>query len=966
MGQVCCSRRAPTSPPQDRAALRREAALQAAQRRAEGAGASVASRAAASSAPAPLEASDGAPFALQAHQASTRAADTSTGQSQGISGEASCPGQTTLRAREPAARSAAMARQTQDSEQTPSASSSGQAGGAAQEARPRELSRAAILARHAQSSAGEAARRRIEEAAAVAQSAEEMRRVLSEGGLRETLRRFTVGTAEGPRRSYINHEDFGQGYWDAGHLMDHAGFCHDFGFWASAEQRPGTKRIAVGIAGGRVTVGQPRCLVNPSDRSQAAWDAGEMVDAKGFTPQLAFWAFASPLPGMVRISVYEAYEGLAASLLLRARATDGSQDSAPCQIPGFQLTLEFWAFPDPGPLPVVPPGPGRCSFSRHSGYIPHGGDLLRGYLTVAEAKEKCKQLPRCRGFTFEGEDIIGRRQHVIFKEKWDFGVGAWVSYRCHREGEFDPEFAEAAAAEGKKPEEYEALRGMVCLCEQQAQSCAVLHRVDTLKVAWCGRAQDHTVPQLALAAGLRAFPQAGRSGGAYYVMWHIDFGAVQGVMFDSLHEAEAKFRTLDNGPHAAMFTDANFREIQYYGLRGRRIDDFRSWHRERKAAGEVHVQLLHDDGAPRVGLVAQLAKLARDEAKQLLQAWRAELVPGLLLLLLEAAEPGDAAAALLLLAYCSWRLFDQAVCPVMARRSFDRCLLSLPLPHEQMASAFPSTGSESEHARAAFREWLATYVEAHKEKALVSAFLEPSKLYWRRLVGSGCVQEQDVDAHAANIYAGLVERVLGVRCPLPVSWDDEFAVHGAVEFLKADFLCGALSATARQENFGQSFSKLIRESGEVDGKPRGVPLAGARFIFAGARSPEDVVTRALCPDERGKDERETLEPYLARFVRFFRRDFFLEAACNAALADRAGSGSRKCAEALRQLCREDPSFAESRLGGAELPVCDEELCRQLLWEFDEALFPVSFDAAAAARLFDFAGGVLRTASAAGE
>jgi len=121
------------------------------------------------------------------------------------------------------------------------------------------------------------------------------------------LQRFAVGVInEGlERRCCVNHVDFGQRYWNSGHLMNYAGFKHDLGFWAFSDRRPGTKRIAVGISGGRVTVGPERCLVNPSDRTQFEWDQGQHVDMHGFTPQLSFWAFSSPQPGTAQIAVYE-------------------------------------------------------------------------------------------------------------------------------------------------------------------------------------------------------------------------------------------------------------------------------------------------------------------------------------------------------------------------------------------------------------------------------------------------------------------------------------------------------------------------------------------------------------------------------------------------------------------------------------------------------------------------------------
>jgi len=637
-------------------------------------------------------------------------------------------------------------------------------------------------------------------------------------------------------------------------------------------------------------------------------------------------------------------------------------------INGAKQIHEFWAFLDPGPLQHVPPEPLGPRFSCHSGYISGGGDLFQEWATVDEAKRKCQSLPSCCGFTFQGDGTHGRRMLIFYKNKWDlFGDEAWTSYRCYRKGEIDPNAAAAAAASEERPAEYASALAAICLPQASLNNCAVLQRIEALTTGWGGAKTLglNDISDLVRAAGKRGFVDVGlgskagtRSNGQFFVMWHIDYGNVQGAAFQERSCAEARFSELNGGAFAALLTDEHFQELQYYGARGTRLADFWSWWSQQQHAPDLFVDLLHDEKSPRVGLVAQVTKLTRTEAKGMLQDWRVALLPALLSFLSSEADPGDVAAVLLLLAFCSWRLFDSMICPVIARRTFDRALLLLNLPSgtvEQGPSAqdFPS-------CCAAFRKWVNNYLDAHKEKALASAFIEPSKLYWRRVHGEASVAEHDVDAHAANAYAGLVERVLGIRCPLPVSWDDINSVHGSVDFLQAGFLFGALRAMERIENFGQAFGKIIRQRGEEDGRAMAVPLAGVRFIFAGARSPEELVLCALCPGDDISHEREALKPYLERFARFFRLEFFLEAACSAALADDISGGSKIFAKVLRLLCSEDSAFTQKRCkGSGDLPEDDVALCRTFLWDFDDACFP-TFDVLSAQRLFSFVGGLLRS------
>lgn len=833
-----------------------------------------------------------------------------------------------------------------------SSSSTGTISHGAHSLRSRATTRAGSIAVQSRDALLRAAAVRTEMEAERARRAEELHSMMHNDGLLATgvLQRIAVGVANGPTRCYINHSDFSQSYWDSGNLMDYSGFRHDFGFWAFTAFRPCTKRIAVGIAGGRVTVGVERCLINPSNRQQTLWDSGEEVSDHGFTPQLSFWAFSSPQPGTVRITVHEPYDSSVLHSCLVCTDTLGSSSKqGSAQISGFRWVHEFWAFPDPGPLSKVPPGDETLQFSKHVGYISGGGDLLQARMTVEQAKEKCKHMRTCQGFTFQGEDEQGQVD-VCFKDKWDLcGVG-WTSFRCYR-GDFDPDSAAEAMIAGLLPSEYEEATAMLCLSTEQLQKCVIIQKAEFLHCEW-GHKVNLPFMDLVRTVAYYGFSQAGIHG-EYFVMQHIDSGRVEGSAFATLQDAVAKFQQLDGGPHATMLADSNFHELQYYGLRGYRLDDFESWWGQNSERDEVYVEILHDDAAPRVGLIAQLQKLWSPEARKMLQDWRVDLLPMIFTFLNDCVDVGDTAASLLLLAYCSWRLFDGIVCPVIARRAFDRCIFALKLPSD-------GVNGVGEDARSVFREWVSNYIELHKDKALSSAFLEPSKLYWRRVLGAS-VQEHDVDAHAVNVFAGLLDRTLGVRCPMPVSWDDWNAVHGVVEFFRADFLHGAMRAMERLENFGQSFAKLIRQSDEADQQARPVPLAGVRFVFAGARSPEELAARALCPGHDRRQERERLRPYLERFARFFERDFFMEAACTAALADDLNGGSHKCAEVLRLLSKEDPDFIKRQAKCDVLPADDDALCRELLWDFDDNLFP-TFNTFVASRLFEYVGGILADAS----
>mmetsp|Transcript_158303 Transcript_158303/g.280657 ORF Transcript_158303/g.280657 Transcript_158303/m.280657 type:complete len:532 (-) Transcript_158303:27-1622(-) len=72
------------------------------------------------------------------------------------------------------------------------------------------------------------------------------------------------------------------------------------------------------------------------------------------------------------------------------------------------------------------------SFTKVDGYISAGGDLERAVMSVADAYVRCKQLPGCKGFTFQGGATVHRATdqpvEIIFKNKADCHPGPWTSY----------------------------------------------------------------------------------------------------------------------------------------------------------------------------------------------------------------------------------------------------------------------------------------------------------------------------------------------------------------------------------------------------------------------------------------------------------------------------------------------------------------------------------------------------------
>eukprot|EP01062_Namystynia_karyoxenos_P050968 TRINITY_DN39814_c0_g1_i1.p1 TRINITY_DN39814_c0_g1~~TRINITY_DN39814_c0_g1_i1.p1 ORF type:complete len:294 (+),score=79.56 TRINITY_DN39814_c0_g1_i1:56-937(+) len=81
----------------------------------------------------------------------------------------------------------------------------------------------------------------------------------------------------------------------------------------------------------------------------------------------------------------------------------------------------------------------------HRGYIPAGGNLEQGKMTVEEATRRALKNRGCLGFTFEGPPGAGGKAMIWLKDKWpakglDEPGGRWVSYRVEGRQKMDDDF----------------------------------------------------------------------------------------------------------------------------------------------------------------------------------------------------------------------------------------------------------------------------------------------------------------------------------------------------------------------------------------------------------------------------------------------------------------------------------------------------------------------------------------------
>lgn len=176
-----------------------------------------------------------------------------------------------------------------------------------------------------------------------------------------------------------------------------------------------------------------------------------------------------------------------------------------------------------------------------------------------------------------------------------------------------------------------------------------------------------------------------------------------------------------------------------------------------------------------------------------------------------------------------------------------------------------------DHVRYCFGDFL----DDHKERALNSAFIEPSRLYFHA-VGDKMSFEL-VTQHGINWYLVLLHAGLGMTLPFLPDYNDLFE-HGTADFwlgLSRD----AWEAFADPANLGKEFhgirafkevgfgsGRFVQDDSVVAEFPRGVQTRYPRNL-----------ARIIADTESGRCAavRRKLAVYLVRFAHFFSRDVFL-------------------------------------------------------------------------------------------
>mmetsp|Transcript_10729 Transcript_10729/g.16051 ORF Transcript_10729/g.16051 Transcript_10729/m.16051 type:complete len:494 (-) Transcript_10729:279-1760(-) len=233
---------------------------------------------------------------------------------------------------------------------------------------------------------------------------------------------------------------------------------------------------------------------------------------------------------------------------------------------------------------------------------------------------------------------------------------------------------------------------------------------------------------------------------------------------------------------------------------------------------------------------------------------------------------------------------------------------------------------------------LAKYIDAIKDKAFKSTFLEPTKLYFHKMHDT--VMEGDVDVHGANVYLALLTSTLGITLSREAFMHEDEA-KGIAPFADAG-LGDKVEGCWSHDNLGKSWEAIshYRHSGFCVSMQQ-----KNTFYFNGTRR-LPVVHMGLDAINAGSNRRarEQFAKYLEQFCSYFSSSFILKRMFSHLTVEQAGTGT----EEMLRVCYEGLRQAELKHCGKQLP----EDVRYFCYNADE---DYSFQEGNALKLFSHIG-----------
>ncbi|GAB5364486.1 hypothetical protein AAMO2058_000974700 [Amorphochlora amoebiformis] len=177
-------------------------------------------------------------------------------------------------------------------------------------------------------------------------------------------------------------------------------------------------------------------------------------------------------------------------------------------------------------------------------------------------------------------------------------------------------------------------------------------------------------------------------------------------------------------------------------------------------------------------------------------------------------------------------------------------------------------------ARERIYEMMEIYLDQHKEYAIKSSVLEPTKYCYEKM---GQTHNRDSnDVHGYNYPAAILLSALHVQLPMIPMMGDTWPDQGFLDVwdVKGD-IDKLWDLFKKPINFGRAYTGMRKDLEKL--KLKGFPKSGTFKTIGSAKTPKNIANIAVDPDAKYKDVRKHIgENYIKKFAYFFSKDFFLK------------------------------------------------------------------------------------------
>eukprot|EP00467_Chlorarachnion_reptans_P002206 CAMPEP_0114518172 /NCGR_PEP_ID=MMETSP0109-20121206/18296_1 /TAXON_ID=29199 /ORGANISM="Chlorarachnion reptans, Strain CCCM449" /LENGTH=550 /DNA_ID=CAMNT_0001698763 /DNA_START=39 /DNA_END=1688 /DNA_ORIENTATION=- len=182
-----------------------------------------------------------------------------------------------------------------------------------------------------------------------------------------------------------------------------------------------------------------------------------------------------------------------------------------------------------------------------------------------------------------------------------------------------------------------------------------------------------------------------------------------------------------------------------------------------------------------------------------------------------------------------------------------------------------------EEAKEMIYEMIEVYLDQHKEYALKSSVLEPTKYIYQ--LRNQEHNKNSNDVHGYNYPAAMVLSCLHVQLPMIPMMGDTYSDQGFLDVWDVEGSEEMWKLFKKPENFGRAFTGMKKPLGKISfGKSmKSKPPSGHFKDLGKVPTPKFIANVAVNPDTKYDNVRQHIgKKYISKFAYFFTKQFFLK------------------------------------------------------------------------------------------